>query len=183
MTIDMEPERKGNGKLIFLGLLIAVVMAACYLAYQGNFLSSINKPATVSEKEFTKKPDSKNTGEKVFVLTNETFTQDTNVKLRGVQFKQEQSRIWLNLVNNGNKDLQVMSPLAEAVLVDDKGKQYKVDPLATRNPSSIAPKANADIELVFPPIPADTKTITIKMARFFRLGEPGWDMTLEFNSP
>ncbi len=179
---EQTPKKKISLKrLLAIATLVCVAAFAGAVLYQNNF--SVFGPSSVSEKEFTKRPDPLNKGTQVFLIPGESFTKDTTVKLKGVQLTREKVRIFVNVNNDGNGELHVLRALSQATMVGDDGKQYKADPLAARNPTAIGPGASADIELVFPPVPADTKKIMVQLPSMFRMGEPPWDMSLAFKTP
>lgn len=104
------------------------------------------------------------------------------VSIQKVQFRKDQTRLWVKFENSGAETINMM-PNANSKLVDNEGHQYKVDPFAGDQITSIASGVSEEAMLVFEPIRAEAKEMTFHLDSVFNMKQPAWNVSITVDIP
>lgn len=112
-------------------------------------------------------------------------SDDTNnfvVTVEGIQYRRDETRVWVTVENRGTADVQFMAG-AKARLLDQDGHVYKVNPFAGDHEFWGAVPAGGKLTgwMSFPPIPKGTKQLTFEVDSVFTMDKAPWKVAIPFD--
>lgn len=108
--------------------------------------------------------------------------QGFKVTVDWFQVRKSCTRVGISVVNQSTADVEFMAG-AKAVLVDDKGDTYLVDPLGGEHDffGTVPVSGKMEGYLEFDPIAADAKSLTLMIPRVFSLKQMPWTVEITWD--
>lgn len=176
-----------------LGAVVAVValilvLALLYFGYNyiktdGTWFDSRPANEVIAERDFAETKSTKLDPTKAYDLKNAKDTLNgSSVSIERIQFRQDQTRLWVRLKNGGPNRIHMM-PNVNALLVDNNGHQYKADPFSGDQITAIESGVDQEFMLAFEPVRADAKEITFNLDMVFDMKKPAWKIVIPVKIP
>lgn len=190
-TTIVEDKKTGSvfKKIVVATAVAAALVGGAYMAWDKitpTTFSTKEAKTVIEQQENPALKADKLDATKVYALGAEAFDRLNNlgVQIEDIQFRRDATRLWVRLKNSGTKTIHMM-PNASSIIVDDKGNQYAVDFFASDRTLNhgLAPGANPRIMLIFPPIKAEAKQLTLSLSQVFNMQDPSWSYNIPFNIP
>lgn len=111
-------------------------------------------------------------------------TNDFIVTVDAVEFRRTGTRLWLSVENRRSEPVQFMAGVT-AMLLDEEGQVYRVDPFKGSHPFWGAVPAGGKESgwLEFATVPQGAQTLRLVVPDVFTLSVPAWTVEIEFAVP
>lgn len=182
------PEKNKLRSLVLAGVIGGLVTACVGLgiyrfAYTDQGYLVKDAQEVMQETTNPKLKASSTDNKSVYQISNASDTMNgLTLSIEGIQFRRDQTRLWVHLRNNGQRDVSAIA-LGSAKLVDDEGHQYSADPFAGWNAGQIPVGMDETVMLVFDPIRINAGKLSLSVDGFSNMKDPNWNEVIDFEIP
>lgn len=187
---ETESKEENHSVLGAIVAIIALLLVILLIYFGYNYIKTDgtgfdSRPANevVAERDFAETKSQKLDPSKAYELKNAKDTLNgSSVSIERIQFRQDQTRLWVRLKNGGPNRIHMM-PNVNALLVDNNGHQYKADPFSGDQITAIESGVDQEFMLAFEPVRADAKEITFNLDMVFDMKKPAWKIVIPVKIP